>query len=355
LKLILKNFQSISDAEFELGPLTVLVGQSDLGKSAVIRALYLLHRNQGGLELVKHGKSKLEVTQLLDNGTRVSILKGKGINTYFSGDKTYVKVGRDVPEGVSSELKTQDLVLDKDQVLDLNFCRQFDSPFLLSDSTTVITKAISSLSGINIVYAAIREGTSEHQKIKAKSEVLQDTILGLLKYDALSEEADRLTSVLSKVRELSYSVDLAKAHASKCSLLLEIMEDLGIKEIDTEPLTRKINECAQHASSLGALRNEKTSRELLLKTLSGISDYVLASDVDSDSHSEQKCYGIALLRSSSLDDARQKNKEEEALLLKIYEVEDTISSVESAIKSHEESIVDLEKQVKVCPTCQRPL
>jgi AAA15 family ATPase/GTPase len=38
-KLRIKNFQIHKDLEIEFGPITTIVGPSDIGKSAVLRAL----------------------------------------------------------------------------------------------------------------------------------------------------------------------------------------------------------------------------------------------------------------------------------------------------------------------------
>ncbi|VVB50692.1 AAA ATPase domain protein [uncultured archaeon] len=355
MKLTLKNFQSISDAEVEIGPLTVLVGQSDVGKSAVIRALYLLHRNQGGLELVKHGKSKLEVTQYLDSGLRVAITKGKGVNNYFSGSSTYCKVGRDVPDEVSRNLRTPELVLDKDQSLDLNFCRQFDTPFLLSDSTTVITKAVSSLSGINIVYAAIREGNSEYQKSKTKAEVLQGNVSDLLKYETLSKEVDALLETVREIKALQSSIEDEKKRVIYYKTLLDGMESLQAREADLAPFEFKLQEVLSLWKDGQGLQTKKSSLEVLLDRMQGVHPYSLSDELPKD---------IAVLETSlgSLVESFELLKTESTLLSKskvlfagFVDIDSRQAELESRLFDYQGQIKSLEEQVKICPTCQRPL
>jgi hypothetical protein len=138
---------------------------------------------------VRHGKTKLEVEQTFDDGSVISIEKSKTINSYHVNGQVLAKIGKDVPETVREILQTDELVLDKDLSCDLNFSGQFDSPFLLTDSSTLVTKVISSLSGIEIIYSALREGQSEAQKLKAQSQVLAGNVSILEKFDGLQEES----------------------------------------------------------------------------------------------------------------------------------------------------------------------
>jgi energy-coupling factor transporter ATP-binding protein EcfA2 len=231
-KTIIKDFQSIHEAEIEHGGLTVLTGQSDLGKSAIIRAMRLLHRNSGALSDIRHGKSKLKVEQVFDDGNTISIEKAKTVNSYHVNDQTLAKIGRDVPEMVREILKTDELVLDKDLTCDLNFSGQFDPQFLLTESSTMVTKVISALSGIEIIYSAIREGNSQAQKLKAISQVLAGNISNLLKFEGLQSEVEGLQSELQGFTIEQEGVDNLSQNIEKLSVILQKSQILQSKVVD---------------------------------------------------------------------------------------------------------------------------
>lgn len=354
MKLRLKNFQSISNADIEIGPLTVLVGQSDIGKSAVIRALYLLHRNQGGLELVKHGSAKLAVEQELEDGTKVAILKGKGVNSYFVNDKSFSKIGRDIPVEVLDLLRTSELPLDKDLSLDLNFSLQFDHPFLLADSTSIITKAISSLSGINIIYSAIREGSAEAQKLKTKAEILLGTVSELLKYDKFSEEISQLSLDFSKIKKLDEEISSAKLQISKNIDLLKQLESLDSRDINLDPFKELVENLGRAEHDFMSTKSNILLMNGVVDRFSHISNYALSNDF----YLDLDCFdtSIAALHSAfnvlvADQTALTKNTH---LLFEIEELEDLGLSAEKSLKDQEAEILALKAQVKVCELCKRP-
>src|SRR5688572_7680246 len=65
MHLTVTDFQSLGRVEVEVSGLTVLVGPSNRGKSALIRALEAVLFNKPGDAFVRHGKKKA-VVELLD-------------------------------------------------------------------------------------------------------------------------------------------------------------------------------------------------------------------------------------------------------------------------------------------------
>jgi DNA repair ATPase RecN len=354
MRLHLKNFQSISDATLELGAITVITGPSDLGKSALIRSLNLLHRNSGGLDLVKYGKANLFVEQELDNGTKVSITKGKAVNAYSINGRSYSKIGRDVPEEVATALNTSPLSLDKDQSLDLNFSFQFDSPFLLSDSSSVVTKAISSLSGINIIYSAIREGNAEASKLKAKAEVLGETVVKLTKYDLLSSESEALALQYNELVALNDKIALAEVSLQAKQVILKQWFDLASKEIDTDYLYVGIFEMELVCKSMLEHEQNLSSLKQIVSKYSGISEYSMTESFEADYKSlEEKAGALATIwnivedKSKRLKDLKELHEGSDLIALKSLQFP-------VVMKGYEDDLERLKPLVSICETCGRP-
>src|SRR5687768_949930 len=100
----LENFQSHKDTTLELGKLTMFTGGSNSGKSAALRGIIGMLKNEAADSYVTwDGSKSLTVTFTFEDGNVVSWNKGSGENTYIvetpDGEtRKYEKVGSDVPE-----------------------------------------------------------------------------------------------------------------------------------------------------------------------------------------------------------------------------------------------------------------
>lgn len=355
MKLQIKNFQSIAEADIEIGPLTVLVGQSDVGKSAVIRALRLLHRNNGGLELVKYGSPSLYIQQTCEDGSTASISKGKGQNAYQAGARVFSKVGKDVPPEISAILRTDELALDKDLTIDLNFSGQFDSPFLLADSSAVVTKAISGLSGINILYSAIREANSEAQKLKAKGDVLTDSLKGLLKYDQLFLEAEEvkrlfenLTMMQSLKEKMGYSIATKNTH-------LQTLNGIASKSIDVSVLDAPYKEVQQTQVSLREFYKRRDSLKASKDKFFGISEFTLTQEYSDSVNYIGESVGKLKYVQTIIAEKDKKLSKLRDLLTSVSSLEKNGDTVGVDLVQAEVEYDELKSQIKICEACGRPL
>lgn len=237
-KIKLKNFQGHENLELDLGRISVVYGNSDTGKSSLIRSASMLYNNNFGFDMVRHGEKALKVSHIFDDGSELSIEKGENLNKFtlkINGqEKVFSKVGREVPEEIQEFLKTQPLILDRDLDLNLNFYLQFPgSPFLLSDSSSVVTKTVSALSGIHYIYAALREAASQAFKIKSKVAVLEEAEDSLEKYEVLIKQEEILehdyNTVEKQISFLTQKQNKIKELESKKDRL----DYLNTKNIDT--------------------------------------------------------------------------------------------------------------------------
>lgn len=170
----IRNFQSIEEADIEFGKLTVVVGASSSGKSALLRALRTLVMNASSPAFVTHGEKSALVSLLLDDGvarTKVSLERGKGLSTYalqLEGETEvkFTKCGTAVPPEIATVFA---MPVIEDEYL--NFAFQFDRPFLLSEPATKVAKVLGDLTNINVLYEAVREASRRHRETSAKLKV----------------------------------------------------------------------------------------------------------------------------------------------------------------------------------------
>ena len=102
-----ENFQSVREARLELRGFCVLVGESDVGKSAVVRALASLAQNLPAAAAVTRGEKQAVVRVTLRDGRSVEWVRrasGASYRVAVPGSPPLVldKLGRDVPEPVAA-------------------------------------------------------------------------------------------------------------------------------------------------------------------------------------------------------------------------------------------------------------
>ena len=145
-KLNIKNFQSHKNTEIELSSaVNTIQGNSDCGKSAVMRALNWLAFNPAGdyfiSDWAKRGKTisnPCEVTVEVDGHT-ITRKRDKDFNGYILDGQIFEATRNTVPPQVAEVLGLGEV----------NIQRQLDPPFLLSKSSGDVSRYINSL--VNLI------------------------------------------------------------------------------------------------------------------------------------------------------------------------------------------------------------
>lgn len=161
------NYQSIKSADVELHPgVNVLLGPSDVGKSAFLRAIRDCCFNATGTGFIRIGGKKCTVT--VDH---VQWEKAKTVNRYSLVDGTvFDKVGRSVPEEISDELGIRDVEFGKGISRRLQFAAQLDPHFIIAENPADNAKVLGSLADLHAVYNGIREGERRLQNLNGVAE-----------------------------------------------------------------------------------------------------------------------------------------------------------------------------------------
>lgn len=160
----IKDFQSVEDVDLEFHPgFNVLVGQSNSGKSAILRAIRGAIRNEIAPSFVRLGTRKASISLSFGEHT-VGADRGKSLSTYRLDEEEFTKCGKDVPQPIIDVLQ-MNLVNGED----LNFQFQFDSPFLISSSGSTVAQVIGTLTNVTLLFHAIQEANRLY--LRASSEL----------------------------------------------------------------------------------------------------------------------------------------------------------------------------------------
>lgn len=135
-KLQIRNFQVHRNLELKLDPgINVIVGNSDVGKSAILRALRWVFLNApNGTAHIRNGSKGCMVSVDVD-GHKITRVRSRKSNSYRAFNKKYSAVGSSVPSPI----------VDLAGIEESNFQQQYDSPFWISLSGLEVSKQLNSI------------------------------------------------------------------------------------------------------------------------------------------------------------------------------------------------------------------
>lgn len=195
VRIKISNFQSIEHVDFEVRGFTCITGKTNIGKSALMRAISSSILNDPVVGKVRKGTQFCTVDiSSADWGFKWE--KGeRGVNRYTINDKVYDKVGqKQIEEIISMGFGS---IKVGDQEIQPWWASQFFPLFLLDKSGAQVTDFISEVSRLTVLQDAIvlsargKRQSNDEAKIK-------------------SEESDRFKERLSKITELNSLIQLQK-------------------------------------------------------------------------------------------------------------------------------------------------
>lgn len=134
MRLFGKNFQSWASFDLDINGLTIVTGASDIGKSALFRALKGILRNELPAEFVRNGQDdQMMVGVDVDNHKITAVRKRKGSTTYVIDGTDFAKLAKAIPDELKN-LKFNEVMIGEFDV-DPIFGRQNSAQFLIDPLT----------------------------------------------------------------------------------------------------------------------------------------------------------------------------------------------------------------------------
>lgn len=220
VRIRVRNFQSIEDAEVEVSGLTVVTGQNNSGKTALMRAVRGVFDNSGGDAFVRHGTDALAVH--LDFGDAdVTWTKGPKVKpTYVVGGKI-INPGRAVPSEVAA-LGVTPVQAGSGEVWP-QVAPQFTGQlFLLDLPGSSIAEVVSDVDRVSRLTEALRYADSDKRTANADLKVRRkdrdDAVTELAAFDGLDAAGDVVDNAarsLADVEAASDELDGVRALSSR--------------------------------------------------------------------------------------------------------------------------------------------
>jgi exonuclease SbcC len=334
--LSIKDFQVHRRLKLALDPhLTFLVGDSDAGKSSVLRALRWLCLNQpAGEEFIGlFGKCPFASVLGVIDGKRVYRKKGSGENIYKLDGHTLEAFGKG---GVPNEV--QQLL----NVGDVNFQQQIDPPYWFTLTPGQLSKELNSIINLGEIDDTLANASQKVRKAKATIQL----------------STERLHSARQRRASLAWAVDRER----RVSAAEAIQTDLNTAT-DTRFRGRQLLQGIEEAATRQDQLQTALARGLiaiqagdeLLKTATTAAELrTIVYNVDQ--LSKQAAIAVPQLEEAErLTTKLQRLGNEQAtlssLLLSISQVEHQLCLAEGLLK---DAIKDLQKASDgKCPTCRQ--
>ena len=147
-KIRISNFQSHADTELTLHQgVNAIVGSSDVGKSALIRALCWLIWNRPSGDAFRStwgGDTSVEVE--LSDGTLIGRSKSNKENAYWLENTKFSAIKTDVPDEIVKALNMSEI----------NVSKQFDRPFMLDATPGEVAAHFNRIAHLDVIDTATK-------------------------------------------------------------------------------------------------------------------------------------------------------------------------------------------------------
>lgn len=231
LKLSIENFQSISQGElvFHTGT-TVIVGQSNSGKSATFRALKACLINPvGSQRYIKNGAKQASVT-LEYNGNQIVWKRSAKENSYTINGEDYIKTGK---SNAFKLLEDTGFALDHNDEVIMNIEEELQLPFPFGNTKSELFKLFENVFCISDS-AIILKSAKEHED-KTKSDLVM-----------LKNELAKNSKKLDELQSFRKELDLSKLEEMKKELQtkggrINLLKD-GLSEIKKTVKLQEVGE-----------------------------------------------------------------------------------------------------------------
>jgi len=280
IRITIHNFQPYRHIVLDLSPgINAIVGYSQAGKTAIIRALEWVIKNRPMGFRFHHKYTKEDVTYvevLFDNNISITRYKSKKENLYIvktQKETTKYRAGTTIPDVVAKLINMSDI----------NIQEQLDPHFLISNSGPEISRAINSITNAEDADGWIKQLTRRSAAIKMQLKMVREeyasTARQVQKYKGieragkliikfhraekrrlkLEEEYSNIENILAEIEDTEIEIKRYKAYL-KAGNVLDKME-LVIRKIE-----RLLEEKDLLFDILQEKKKIEKSKHLLLKT-----------------------------------------------------------------------------------------
>jgi exonuclease SbcC len=265
--LVLENFQAHKKLDVELGPrVTCIVGPSDTGKSAIIRAIrWVLQNRPQGDAFIREGTKSALVGLRFGKHTIVRA-RGGATNSYTVDGEDLKAFGNDVPDQVQKLAN----------IGEINFQGQHDSPFWFSETAGEVSRQLNQIVNLEIIDKTLAGLASTQRQVLAEKNVVEERL------EDAKEEKEKLRFVrelLPEFDELDKLYKLTQEAERQRAALGAVVEELSKHAGRAESLAQAAVAAGELLDKRVAWDTAETERQQLDDLLRVLTVYRRKKDV----------------------------------------------------------------------------
>jgi exonuclease SbcC len=350
--LEIQNYQSHKKTTLQLcNGVNSIIGSSNCGKTAILRALYwAIYNRPGGISYISHWNRdkndkpiKSTFVRVTNDNNVIERRKGKvkvndeskDFNGYIVNGKNLEAIGQDVPDEVSK-------LFNLDSV---NIQKQMDAPFLLSESAGEVARFFNSTIRLDLIDRVLSKAESKKREANKEKIRLDNENIEIAKEIETFNWLDEAEILANKIEKIENRVNENENKAESLSESInDFNESIAIIEcqeviLSAVPIVNKIvsvqESLEQNIEKCGRLQNLSEQWLEQKAIIEGTADFDLIDKLINK---------IEDFRKEIYDKVQRLEKLEESIADYHDRRED--------INGYGDVIIELEKQLpKLCPLC----
>ena len=340
--LSIRNFQShkATHLDFHSG-VNVIVGESDSGKTAIIRALRLLVWNRPQGDSIRSnwgGRTKVEITTDIDTIARTKDTE----EAYKLNTLTFKAFKTEVPEEIQQALN----------LTEINLQSQLDAPFLLSNSAGEVAAHFNRVAKLDKIDRGMQNINSWIKTLVSDIGYKQSSLSNAQKDLLAFEDLDKFEAEVEVLETMESRLTNKRANQAKLS---GILNDLTQSDTNIQSYAGKLeidgilNEILKAIEGKKELENKKEELHTLLEGI----HYDIYNQKEYDKILSIEPDITKLLK---LFEQKTKAEVEQSRLTRMLK---TVADNDKAIRSAEVNFETLHEQFDKafpdrCPLCNKP-
>lgn len=347
MKVCIRNFQSLALVELIIEGFTVIKGDSNIGKSSLVRAITSALYGRAGDDFVRRGTEsasvQIEGAPKIGGGTfDVEWNKGKGVNYFKIDGQKYDKVARDVPVHLP-KFGYHEIQVGDDWI-NPQVSQQHDRVFLLDRSGSYVHDIISQASRLSVLLRADRSCGSDLKRQRSLQKLRQgDLDIARVKLEKMSP-----------IREFHTRIHTFKPRVSALRTLANRLEDLREMGQARKLLVGTLLLSLPKHSVISEEQESLSQRILEVRKLGEERKAYLNLPEDVPSARPVDFDGLMKM-STDLNLAKSLASERKTVVGDVIQANSALTSI-----LQEEELVgnDLElalSSLKICPVCEQPM
>lgn len=361
IKVRVRNFQSLRDAELTIQGLTVVTGTNNSGKSALFRAIHGAFQNARGSDFVRHGASHASVLLTFEDGQTLLWEKGKSVNRYEVNGVVLDKVRHGAPKEVEDFGVRPISAGNREHWPQI--ARQLDGVvFLFNEAGATMAEAVADIDRVGLLTRALRLSESDAYKNKEERRIRESDL----------EKFEDRYAVFDGVDDLKLCVDRLEVKHRRSEDLeskIKLAEDFRRKIQDQKAIVSALHgldRIQQNLTGLGRVWSQVDVTQKRIRAFEALKTQMVsytfeiqkAARFQPDMVRLESC--VQRMRrveqsKSTLRELKLHRDQYKDLLLNFQSEASRLDSAEKQLQQLHQDFHQLVAEEHPCPTCHRPL